>query len=139
MAKQIYIDENGNEQLVSGTINNAKLLPISSINPTNTKDYIDGFLPKIYYFIGTTTANSNLDVSGTIGFNYTKETIVSVCARESQNTSYGVVCTPYTYDVVNHLGYIEGLKCRSATEGRSVANTSIDGYFWTIPRGSRGN
>ena len=41
MAKQIYIDENGNEQLVSGTINNAELLPISSINPTNTKDYID--------------------------------------------------------------------------------------------------
>ena len=42
MAKQIYIDENGNENLVSGTINNAELLPISSIDTTNTKDYIDG-------------------------------------------------------------------------------------------------
>ena len=41
MAKQIYIDENGNEQLVSGTINNAELLPIESGSSTNTKDYID--------------------------------------------------------------------------------------------------
>ena len=41
MAKQIYIDENGNEQLVSGTINNAELLPIESGSATNTKDYID--------------------------------------------------------------------------------------------------
>lgn len=100
---------------------------------------ISGLQPKIYYFIGTTTGNSNLDVSGTTGFDYTKETIVSVCAREASNVSYSVVCTPYTYDVVNHLGYIEGLKCRSATEGRSIASTTIDGYFWTIPRGSRGN
>lgn len=41
MAKQIYIDENGNENLVSGTINNAELLPIQSGSATNTKDYID--------------------------------------------------------------------------------------------------
>lgn len=44
MAKQIYIDENGNEQLVSGTINNAELLPITSGSSTNTKDYIDSGL-----------------------------------------------------------------------------------------------
>lgn len=41
MAKQIYIDENGNEQLVSGTINTADMLPIQSGSATNTKDYID--------------------------------------------------------------------------------------------------
>ena len=41
MAKQIYIDENGNEQLVSGTINTADMLPIASGSSTNTKDYID--------------------------------------------------------------------------------------------------
>ena len=44
MAKQIYIDENGNENLVSGTINNAELLPIESGSSTNTKDYIDSGL-----------------------------------------------------------------------------------------------
>lgn len=41
MAKQIYIDENGNENLVSGTINNASLLPISESDTTDTKSYID--------------------------------------------------------------------------------------------------
>lgn len=42
MAKQIYIDENGNEQLVSGTINTADMLPIDALHPNdNTKDYID--------------------------------------------------------------------------------------------------
>ena len=45
MAKQIYIDENGNEQLVSGTINNADMLPIDALHPNdNTKDYIDSGL-----------------------------------------------------------------------------------------------
>lgn len=41
MAKQIYIDGNGNENLVSGTINNAELLPIESGSATDTKTYID--------------------------------------------------------------------------------------------------
>ena len=41
MAKQIYIDENGNEQLVSGTINSADMLPITNGSATNTKSYID--------------------------------------------------------------------------------------------------
>ena len=44
MAKQIYIDGNGNEQLVSGTINNAEMLPIESGSATDTKSYIDSGL-----------------------------------------------------------------------------------------------
>ena len=40
MAKQIYIDENGNPIEVSGTINTAELLPISANDPTDTKTYI---------------------------------------------------------------------------------------------------
>lgn len=47
MAKQIYIDENGNEQLVSGTINTAEMLPIESGSATNTKTYIDSGLSGI--------------------------------------------------------------------------------------------
>ena len=41
MAKQIYVDENGNPIEVSGTINTAELLPISGNDPTDTKSYID--------------------------------------------------------------------------------------------------
>ena len=64
MAKQIYIDENGNEQLVSGTINNAELLPISSSDTTNTKDYIDavsGNIPTLH----------RAESSGAVGVNGT--------------------------------------------------------------------
>ena len=68
MAKQIYIDENGNEQLVSGTINNAELLPISSSDPMNTKDYIDNIAPKIYAYTGkllNDSANAHINGYGT--------------------------------------------------------------------------
>ena len=41
MSKEIYVDGNGNENLVSGTINTADMLPIESGSSTNTKDYID--------------------------------------------------------------------------------------------------
>ena len=41
MAKQYYIDENGNPIQVSGTVNTAELLPISGNDPTDTKTYID--------------------------------------------------------------------------------------------------
>ncbi len=41
MAKQLYIDENGNPIEVSGTINNASMLPISGNDSTDTKTYID--------------------------------------------------------------------------------------------------
>lgn len=41
MAKQMYVDENGNPIEVSGTVNTAELLPISGNDPTDTKTYID--------------------------------------------------------------------------------------------------
>lgn len=44
MSKQIYIDENGNDFLISGTVNTAELLPISGNDPTDTKTYIDSGL-----------------------------------------------------------------------------------------------
>ena len=90
MAKQIYIDENGNENLVSGTINNAELLPISSIDTTNTKDYIDTGLSgkadssttytktevdnKFTLTSGTVTASSNVTIA-----RYTLKKFGNVC------------------------------------------------------------
>ena len=42
MAKQKYVDSNGNVYDVSGTINNAGMLPIDALHPNDsTKDYID--------------------------------------------------------------------------------------------------
>ena len=59
MAKQIYIDENGNPIEVSGTVNTAELLPISGNDSTDTKTYIDtglsGKANKSWTSIGTIT------------------------------------------------------------------------------------
>lgn len=58
MAKQIYIDENGNPIEVSGTINNASMLPISANDSTDTKTYIDGITKlKVSKFSETKTSN----------------------------------------------------------------------------------
>ena len=72
MSKQIYIDENGNELLVSGTVNTAAMLPISGSDSTNTKAYIDSGLSGIGNIItGTTTgtvscANNTVTEVGSI-------------------------------------------------------------------------
>ena len=58
MAKQIYIDGNGNENLVSGTINNAEMLPITSGSATDTKSYIDGHI-KGWTSLGNFTLDNN--------------------------------------------------------------------------------
>ena len=59
MAKEIYVDGNGNEQLVSGTINNAEMLPIESGSATDTKSYIDS---KTNTLNGTFTPSTNVSV-----------------------------------------------------------------------------
>lgn len=41
MSKQIYIDENGNEIQVSGTVNSADMLPVSAGSSIMTKQAID--------------------------------------------------------------------------------------------------
>ena len=58
MAKEIYIDGNGNENLVSGTINNAEMLPIESGSATDTKSYIDNINTTL-----TTALSDKLDKS----------------------------------------------------------------------------
>ena len=100
---------------------------------TSLQNAISG-LVKRHYFIGTTTANNNLDISSAEGFNPASEIIIAVSAREAIQTSYPVVATPYTYNTADDLGKITGLKCKSSTEGRNIANTLVDGYFWTIPK-----
>ena len=68
MPKQIYIDENGNELLVSGTINSADMLPITSSSATNTKSYIDSKIPTINDFIRFTDLNIGTITIGANGY-----------------------------------------------------------------------
>lgn len=100
MAKQIYIDENGNEQLVSGTINNASLLPISANDTTNTKDYIDNINTTLsgrnnikYYDLPVTTENNSYVtpfsayVSENLPSNLRTKTILSAQAVNDNSTN----------------------------------------------------
>lgn len=62
MAKQIYIDENGNEILVSGTIINAGNLPLGSdfSDPTSTAYAINGINSRLgTRLVGDWTADSS--------------------------------------------------------------------------------
>ena len=63
MAKQYYIDENGNPIQVSGTVNTAELLPISGNDPTDTKTYIDNkFAETTPTITGNTTNTTSLGI-----------------------------------------------------------------------------
>lgn len=89
MPKQIYIDENGNELLVSGTINTGDMLPITSGSATNTKSYIDSGLSgrvQIATFDFSKTINATTQVTYGItrsDFNLPNNAVaVSVFLRE---------------------------------------------------------
>ena len=72
MAKQIYIDSNGNEVMVSGTITNDNNLPHYSGTPTagSTAEAIASKQDKIKVAkdTGTTSANGNIGVTRTNKF-----------------------------------------------------------------------
>ena len=79
MAKQIYIDENGNELLVSGTINTASILPVSGSDQTSVADKLNNKLDKVDAY-GSGTLNwsgdevlsGDLTVNGSNGITSTK-------------------------------------------------------------------
>ena len=106
MAKQIYIDENGNENLVSGTINTGKMLPMSTTEPTSmVADRIEACetaisgIPVIKRtsISGTTDSTGDILISGMPLANYviltmnkrriTGETEVCYCALGGNNTT----------------------------------------------------
>ena len=67
MAKQIYIDENGNENLVSGTINTGKLLPMSTTDPDKVADRIEACETAISGKADTSTTYTKTEVDNMLG------------------------------------------------------------------------
>ena len=96
MAKQIYIDENGNPIEVSGTINTAELLPISGNDPTDTKSYIDKIPTVQYTNLSTTVANAFSQLSNVTCefFNCGKFGIITFRAYAPNSISSGSVNLP---------------------------------------------
>ena len=77
MAKQIYIDENGNEVLVSGTITNAGNLPLGTdfSDPTSTagaiKDLQDNKQDKMLILSGEVSGTGGIMAAGVVTYNVT--------------------------------------------------------------------
>ena len=138
MAKQIYIDENGNEQLVSGTINNAELLPIESGSATNTKDYIDSGLSgkvqiAIFSFNKTISASSEAAYFITrTDFNLPNNAVcISAFLREGTSSNVnagGLVYSAYVNPTTTNA--VEGKMYNGTTASRTYNITAT--IFYTI-------
>ena len=101
MAKEIYIDENGNENLVSGTINTAEMLPIESGSATNTKDYIDTGLSGKQDSIKIDTVSQTTNSLGFCNINLIGRTIVVLAAWSS---SGDVLIVPFSASSATEKG-----------------------------------
>lgn len=115
MAKQIYIDENGNEQLVSGTINTADMLPIESGSATNTKDYIDNGLSgkqnKTWTLLGTLTGGETLVLP--TGWNE-----AFIVGKFGGNAQYGFTSYIISAHTGNPYRFING--CGQTTDNHQI-------------------
>lgn len=115
MAKQIYIDENGNEVLVSGTITNAGNLPLGTdfSDPNSTAGAVKA-IPVIKSVLLTGTITSDASDSATIGFRNTLANAVdltTVTGYPTGKTILGYVIEDISYNSVSGgIGFILGTK-----------------------------
>ena len=127
MAKQIYIDENGNENLVSGTINTGKLLPMSTTDPTKVADRIEAC---------ETAISGKADTSTFAPKNVSTASAITVTANNIDTQDFTVNDSTYKIVVGFQLGnsinfamvqcYFENTTT-IRTRVRNLANTS-DSY-----------
>ena len=131
MAKQIYIDENGNEVPVSGTIATAGNLPLGSdfSDPTSTAYAINGLKVKRQYFTATTTTYGNIALGSE--FSPNTQVIIAATARNKTTTTTVYLANIYQNDV-NQFGTTYGLNIRDVANNNAVANTTVEGYIWLV-------
>ena len=120
MAKQIYIDSNGNEIPVSGTITNDNNLPHFSGTPTaGTTAYeiaskLDKSLVKTKEINGTTNASGAIE----LGLNYPSCVLLSTILASSDASMY---CVPMAYSTSPNKIYVYVKRY----DNTSVANTNV--------------
>jgi len=136
MAKQIYIDENGNEVLVSGTITDAGNLPLGSdfTDPTSTAYAING---KAFILSSTSTWH---DVSSNItagdyydttadGLYILTLAAIDTRAAEWSINSTGIIANTTSLTVVSQAVYLKS-GTRLTTRNISGQIYQVRGY-WT--------
>ena len=129
MSKQIYIDENGNENLVSGTINNASLLPIAANVPTDTKSYIDDGLQGKQATILQTTISGTTDGTGDIsltGLPITQYRVLScVKVRNTANPDVAY-CVLGGYSTGTSLPYAHLINSSNANYSNKAVEITVN-------------
>ena len=120
MAKEIYIDGNGNEQLVSGTINNAEMLPIESGSATDTKSYIDG-----------KTASANYSINNISVFRVGNTVFFNIISGTNSTNASGQILSGGTTDIIRS-GYRppENVNVIETVAGDRMT-CNADGTVWT--------
>ena len=104
MAKQIYIDENGNEVLVSGTITNAGNLPLGSdfSDPTSTAGAIGDLTT-----LTTTDKSSFVGAVNEVNANKVSTTTYETITQPTINTAAGLSGNVYC-KTIGHLVIVWG-------------------------------
>ena len=131
MAKQIYVDENGNPIEVSGTVNNASMLPISGNDSTDTKTYIDtglsGKADKSGFIVTDTFSASNLSITNNTDY------VKTFDVTKTGYTPLGVVqivtsgnyCTRIHFSKYQITGNTLSVEYRANAESFSASNVYI--------------
>ena len=124
MAKQIYIDENGNENLVSGTINTGKMLPMSTTEPTSmVADRIEALETAISgkaqyktVDLSFTSSNDGTYLVPTNEIALTERPLIAYVDSGLVN---------YSFNISNYRGTNWLLWCRNAGTWALVTNTAL--------------
>ena len=121
MAKQIYIDENGNPIEVSGTINTAELLPISGNDPTDTKTYIDT-KTALNNIIKVTAVSGTTSGGGVLSRTFAHNIVVLSAWSSIDNCIVDIYKDGVDFDNTGSLTW--NFYCHNAT-GQSWGNTNL--------------
>ena len=122
MAKQIYIDGQGNEHEISGTINTAEMLPLSASDSQSTKDKLDENTTAI----NEATTKASDTITATSGYNVRGQNLVKV-----NGVVYGNVTINSTGTITSRatIGKIpEGFRPFSNVSYLAPASSAVNYY-----------
>ena len=142
MAKEIYIDENGNENLVSGTINYGSLLPMSPSDPDFVADRITaleiGKVDKTSFTSITSISSANANVTVNQGGYIKCGKVVIVTAKITLSSNLNIstkILTGLPTDMTDGTGVLisgmSGTFSARMSSGEFYLNQNLSsGEYW---------
>lgn len=129
MSKQIYIDSNGNEIQVSGTVNTADMMPMSGNDSTKVSEAI-GDLSQL-----TTTDKSSI-VGAVNEVNASKMTMLRLKSISITGAT-GIAWTPHYYTDIDISSYFTGADASAVIIGVIINQQTSGGVLCAMLQGAR--